>query len=202
MHRCRFVLDSLFSFFSGCALGCFRRWDTGAAGLQVGPLPLLVSCLPEVAVPAGLSTLGSTQVAFSSAFPLLLVPDMCVQRLGDFISASFPVSILMLRPVWQPAASTSRFQRKQNLLRSPSRAVLIISDQGGWGEFCECWKAPSLLTWPHLVIILALGSLQSPEQQAGGTLRSLHGSSFLLCSVLAAPYLGGKAGWRERGKFL
>lgn len=141
-------------------------------------------------------------MAFSIAFPLLLVPEMCVQRLGNFISASFPVSILMLRPVWQPAASTSRFQRKQNLLRSPSRAVLIISDQGGWGEFCERWKAPSLLTWPRLVIILALGSLQSPGQQAGGTHRSLPGSSFLLCSVLAAPYLGERQDGGRGGKFL
>lgn len=146
------------------------------------PCWLPVSLSLEVAFPAGLSTLGSTQVGFSSAFPLLLVQEMCVQRLGDVISASFPVSILMLRPVWQLAANTSGFQRKQNLLRSPSHAVLIILDQGGWGEFCERWKAPSLLTLPHLVIILALGSLQFAGQ-AGGTHRRVFMGPHSCCAL-------------------
>lgn len=95
----------------------------------------------ENSVPAGLSNLGPIWMCSPPpTMPMshsLLLQEKCAHRIRGFISASFPVSIFTLTPVWQPADSTSCFQRKQNLLCWSSHVSSFRNK-----EACVYWKPP------------------------------------------------------------
>lgn len=95
-------------------------------------------------IPAALSALGPAwggHFCSWKAFPLLLVQEECAHRLGDWISASLPVSVLMSRPLWQPTGTASCFMRKQDCV-GPPKVSWSFRNKGGMGKLYECRKPP------------------------------------------------------------
>lgn len=66
---------------------------------------------------------------------------MCAHRLGDLISASLPVSILMLRLLRGPTATTSCFMRKQNCVGLP-KLSWVFTNKGGPGWIAWVLETP------------------------------------------------------------